>query len=103
VSTHTPEQVRRAVLDGADYLGVGPTFPSQTKPFDHFPGLDFVRYAAAETSLPTFALGGISLANVSQVVEAGARRVAVSGAIAQADDPEAVARQLRLVLDHPPH
>ncbi|HVK17943.1 MAG TPA: thiamine phosphate synthase, partial [Fimbriiglobus sp.] len=94
VSTHTPEQVRRAVLDGADYLGVGPTFPSRTKSFDHFPGLDFVRFAAAETSLPTFALGGISLVNVHQVREAGGTRVAVSAAIAQADDPATVARQL---------
>ena len=98
VSTHTPEQVRRAVLDGADYLGVGPTFPSRTKSFDHFPGLDFVRFAAAETSLPTFALGGISLANVPQVIEAGAKRVAISAAIAQADDPAMVARQLRSAL-----
>lgn len=98
VSTHTPEQVRRAVLDGADYLGVGPTFPSRTKSFDHFPGLDFVRSAVAETSLPAFALGGISLANVRQVIEAGATRVAVSAAIAQADDPATVARQLRLLL-----
>ncbi|HET6575646.1 MAG TPA: thiamine phosphate synthase [Fimbriiglobus sp.] len=101
VSTHTPEQVRRAVLDGADYLGVGPTFPSQTKSFDHLPGLDFVRFTSAETSLPTFALGGISPANVSQVVEAGAKRIAVSAAIACADDPAMVARQLRLVLANP--
>lgn len=99
VSTHTPEQVRRAVLDGADYLGVGPTFPSQTKSFDHYPGLDFVRFAAAETSLPTFALGGINLANARQVLEAGAKRVAVSAAIAQADNPAAVARQFRSALN----
>jgi thiamine-phosphate pyrophosphorylase len=98
VSTHTPEQVRRAVLDGADYLGVGPTFQSRTKSFDHFPGLDFVRFTAAETSLPAFALGGITLANVSQVIEAGARRVAVSAAVARADDPATVARQFRSAL-----
>jgi thiamine-phosphate pyrophosphorylase len=98
VSTHTPEQVRRAVLDGADYLGLGPTFPSPTKSFDHFPGLEFVRFAAGETSLPAFALGGITLANIRQVVEAGANRIAVSSAIAQADDPQAVARQCRVAL-----
>lgn len=98
VSTHTPEQVRRAVLDGADYLGVGPVFPSPTKPFDHFPGPEFVRFAVQETSLPVFALGGITPANVRQVVEAGATRIAVSAAIATADDPAAVARQLRLAL-----
>ena len=95
VSTHSLEQVRRAVLDGADYLGVGPTFPSRTKAFDHFPGLDFVRSAAAETSLPAFALGGINLANVGQAVAAGATRVAVGAAVAPADDPAAVAGRLR--------
>jgi thiamine-phosphate pyrophosphorylase len=95
MSTHTIEQVRRAVLDGADYLGVGPTFPSNTKRFDHFPGLDFVREAFAETTLPAFALGGIGLSNVREVVQAGATRIAVSSAVATADEPQAVAAALR--------
>jgi thiamine-phosphate pyrophosphorylase len=99
VSTHTLEQVRHAVLDGADYIGVGPTFPSTTKEFAVFPGLDFVRSAAAETSLPAFALGGIGPDNVGQVVAAGLRRVAVSAAIARADAPQQVARILRTALD----
>jgi thiamine-phosphate pyrophosphorylase len=99
VSTHTPEQVHQAVLDGADYIGVGPTFPSQTKSFEHIPGLDFVRFAASETSLPTFALGGINVGNVHRVIEAGAKRVAVSSAIALADDPAAVARQFLVTLN----
>ncbi len=101
LSTHNIEQVRTAVLDGADYLGVGPTFPSRTKEFDHFPGLAFVRAAAVETSLPAFALGGIGPRNVGRVVEAGLRRVAVSEAVCAADDPEAVARVLRAALDLP--
>ncbi|MCE9563296.1 MAG: thiamine phosphate synthase [Planctomycetes bacterium] len=95
VSTHTVEQVRQAVLDGADYLGVGPVFTSKTKEFDHFPGLDFVRAANAETSLPAFALGGIGLQNVGEVVAAGARRIAVGSVIASAEEPEPVARLLR--------
>jgi len=101
VSTHNIEQVRKAVLDGADYLGVGPTYPSRTKTFDEFPGLAFVRAAAAESSLPAFALGGIGPANVAEVVAAGMRRVAVSAAVCAADDPEAVARILRAALDLP--
>jgi thiamine-phosphate pyrophosphorylase len=95
VSTHTIEQVRQAVLDGADYLGMGPVFPSKTKEFDHFPGLDFVRAASAETSLPAFALGGIGLDNVGEVVAAGAKRIAVGSAIASVDEPEPVARMLK--------
>lgn len=98
VSTHTPEQLRQAVLDGADYLGVGPTFESTTKAFNHFPGLEFVRFAANETSLPQFALGGIGPGNVVQVVEAGGKRVAVGAAVVAADDPRLAAVQLLAAL-----
>jgi thiamine-phosphate pyrophosphorylase len=99
VSTHDRAQLRRAVLDGASYVGVGPTFPSGTKEFAEFSGLEFVRQAVAETTLPVFAIGGVTLANLPAVVAAGARRVAVSGAICLAEDPCAAARAMRLILD----
>jgi thiamine-phosphate pyrophosphorylase len=99
VSTHDLTQLRRAVLDGASYVGVGPTFPSATKEFAGFPGLELVRAAVAETSLPAFAIGGINVANLREVVTAGARRVAVSGAICQAEDPRAAAVAMRQMLD----
>ena len=91
LSTHTIEQVRRAVLEGADYLGIGPAFPSPTKEFTTIPGLEFVRQAAAETSLPAFALGGITLDHLPEVLAAGAGRIAVSSAIGAADEPRPVA------------
>lgn len=94
VSTHDLDQVRQAVLDGASYIGVGPTFPSGTKDFTDFPGLDFVRQATAETSLPAFVLGGINLATIDAAVAAGAQRVAVSQVICQAEEPCAVAAAL---------
>ncbi len=94
VSTHTLEQARKAVLDGADYLGVGPVFPSATKSFDTLAGLELVREVAAEISLPWFAIGGIDVENVAAVVEAGARRIAVSHAILSAEDPRAAAATL---------
>jgi thiamine-phosphate pyrophosphorylase len=98
MSTHTVEQVRQAVRDGADYLGVGPTFPSKTKRFDHFPGLEFVRRATAETSLPAFPLGGITAANLPDVIAAGATRVAVSSFVSQAEDPRRAAAALKELL-----
>ncbi len=98
VSTHTAAQVRQAILDGADYLGVGPTFPSRTKPFDHFPGLAFVSEATALTSLPAFVLGGVEPANMEQVTAAGGTRVAVSSALATADDPRQVAATMHQLL-----
>jgi thiamine-phosphate pyrophosphorylase len=98
VSTHNLEQLRRAVLEGASYIGVGPTFPSTTKAFDQLAGLDFVRQASAETSLPAFALGGITLANLAQVRAAGASRVAASQAIGAAEDPRWSAAEFRRLL-----
>ncbi len=99
ISTHHMEQVHAAVLEGASYLGVGPTFPSKTKDFGSFPGLDFVRQVAAETSLPWFALGGVDMANLEQAMTAGARRVAVGHVVCAADDPRAVTAKLRAQLE----
>lgn len=98
VSTHDLVQLRRAVLEGASYLGVGPTFPSRTKEFAQLAGLDFVRQAAAETTLPFFVLGGVTADNVGQVVNAGGQRIAVSHAICAADDPRRAAMSLRAAL-----
>jgi len=94
VSTHEIGHVRQAILDGASYIGVGPTFPSLTKKFSGHAGLQFVHEACAETSLPAFAIGGINGDTIASVVEAGARRVAVSAAIAKAEDPRLTARIL---------
>jgi thiamine-phosphate pyrophosphorylase len=103
VSTHSIEQAREAVLNGADYIGVGPVFPSGTKQFPQFPGLDLVRAVAAEIRLPAFAIGGIDLQNLGQVLSAGACRVAVSGAIAAAADSGEAAVAMRKMLPPAPH
>jgi thiamine-phosphate pyrophosphorylase len=102
VSTHNIEQARAAVLAGADYLGCGPTFPSGTKQFESFPGLAFLREVAAEISLPAFAIGGITLAKLQEVVETGFSRVAVSGAISTAKKPGEVAREFQVKLQDSP-
>jgi len=98
VSTHTPSQIDQALRDGADYLGVGPAFPSRTKSFSEFPGLELIPIVARESSLPAFILGGIDADNLSKVVAAGARRIAVSAAIARSDDPRRSTRELRAQL-----
>ena len=98
VSTHSVEQIRNAVLDGADYLGIGPTFPSTTKEFETLAGVEFIAAAVKLTSLPLFALGGINAKTIDAAVKAGATRVAVSAAICQADDPRIAATQLRGAL-----
>jgi thiamine-phosphate pyrophosphorylase len=92
VSTHNIEQARQAVLDGADYIGVGPTFQSTTKSFETFPGMTLLKQVAEEISLPAFAIGGITLEKMDEVLATGIKRVAVSGAIAKADEPGEVAK-----------
>jgi len=99
VSTHTRAQARQAVLDGADYIGVGPTFPSTTKTFAEFPGLEFVHQVATEISLPAFAIGGVTADNVRQVRSAGVNRVCVAAAVTASDDPEAAVRRLKDLLN----
>lgn len=92
VSTHSIEQARDAVLAGANYIGIGPTFPSTTKQFEAFPGLEFAQSVAEEISLPGFAIGGITSENLPQVIKAGITRVAVGAAITEAEDPAVIAK-----------
>jgi thiamine-phosphate pyrophosphorylase len=99
VSTHNVDQLRAAICAGADYVGIGPVFASTTKGFAELAGLDYVRRATSESTLPMFALGGITLDNLTAVVDAGARRIAVSAAICSADEPRPVAAAFRQMLD----
>ena len=95
VSTHEPSQVEAAIREGANDLGVGPVFPSGTKDFEALAGLAFVQAVAESTQLPWFAIGGIDLGRIDDVIAAGALRVAVSGAILRADRPRDAARALK--------
>ncbi|MEU1676425.1 thiamine phosphate synthase [Streptomyces roseifaciens] len=95
-STHAEAEVDAAAAEpGVDYFCTGPCWPTPTKPGRHAPGLPLVRHAAAlGTERPWFAIGGIDLGNLEQVLDAGARRVVVVRAITEADDPAAAAAEL---------
>jgi thiamine-phosphate pyrophosphorylase len=95
LSSSGPEQARRAVAAGADYLGVGPVFPTGTKPDAKPVTLEYVRWAAANLRIPWFAIGGITLGNLDEVLAAGAQRVCVVSAILTADDPAAACRKFK--------
>jgi thiamine-phosphate pyrophosphorylase len=90
-SSHTEtEAAAAAAEEGVDYFCVGPCWPTPTKPGRPAPGLALVRYASSlETTRPWFAIGGIDLGNLDQVLDAGARRVVVVRAITEATDPGA--------------
>lgn len=98
VSTHSLAQAERAVTDGASYIGVGPIFPSKTKEFNHFPGLELARQVAGRLAIPAFAIGGITLGNLPDVLATGITRVAVASAIVDAPDPAAEAARFLELL-----
>jgi thiamine-phosphate pyrophosphorylase len=86
------ETSAEAAAPGVDYFCAGPVWPTPTKPGRPAPGLPLVRYAAGlGTGRPWFAIGGIDLGRLDEVLEAGARRVVVVRAITDADDPAAAA------------
>src|SRR4051812_13137119 len=99
LSTHSPEQVDDAAAQGADYIGVGPVHVTPTKPGRPAVGTELVTYAARHAQLPWFAIGGVDEATINAVMAAGANRVAVVRAVAEAPDPEAVTRRLDHALE----
>jgi thiamine-phosphate pyrophosphorylase len=99
LSTHAPGEIDAADAALVDYIGVGPVHATPTKPGRPAVGLELVRYAAAHAAMPFFAIGGIDADNVGEVLAAGASRVCVLRAVADAADPERAARKLRERLD----
>jgi len=87
LSTHAPLQAERALTAAPAYLAVGPVYPTPTKPAVPAVTLDYVRWAAAHVPIPWFAIGGITLENLDQVLSAGASRVCVVSGILNAADP----------------
>jgi thiamine-phosphate pyrophosphorylase len=81
LSTHAPEEARRALVAEPAYLAIGPIFPTGTKPTARPVTLEYVRWAADNVSIPWFAIGGINLDNLPEVLNAGAKRICVVSAI----------------------
>jgi thiamine-phosphate pyrophosphorylase len=102
LSTHSPDQARAALAAGADYIGVGPLFETQTKDDVCAPvGLDYLDYVLREIPLPAVAIGGIKLHNIDQVIERGARTICLVTEIVGAEDIAGMVRRLRMCFDRP--
>jgi thiamine-phosphate pyrophosphorylase len=95
LSTHAPAQAERAIAAGADYIAIGPVFPTGTKPEARPVTLDYVRWASANVTLPWFAIGGINLENLDSVMAAGAQRICVVSAILCAPDITRACQQFK--------
>lgn len=96
ISAHDVEEVRRAVDDGADYVGVGPMYPTSTKPDTRAVcGPEMVKAIRAQfPHFPLVAIGGIKADNIADVLASGADGAAVITAISDSNDPRLAAQQL---------
>ena len=96
VSTHSVEQALKAQEDGADYVNIGPIFPTKTKEgVDYFLGPEAVTQIGSKVNVPFTVMGGINSSNIGQVISRGARRVAMVTALTQAEDVAEAVRQFR--------
>lgn len=86
-STKNPTEMQQAIQEGADYIGVGPVYETPTKAGRAAAGLDYVRYAVKNATIPWFAIGGISAESLADVLTSGAERVAVVRSIMEAEQP----------------
>jgi thiamine-phosphate pyrophosphorylase len=99
LSTHAHAQAQRAIEAGADYIAIGPVFATGTKPMAKPVTLDYVRWAAANVTVPWFAIGGINLENLNDVLAAGATRVCIVSAILNAPDATKACAEFRRLLE----
>jgi thiamine-phosphate pyrophosphorylase len=97
-STHSLEQLQAACSQLPTYVSLGPLFPTATKPTAGAVGLDYVKQgidALADTGIGHVAIGGITLDNVEDVLNAGARTIAVCSAVTETTDPIVACRVLK--------
>jgi thiamine-phosphate pyrophosphorylase len=95
LSTHAPEQAARAIVAGPAYIAIGPVYPTGTKPTAKPVTLEYVRWAAANVTIPWFAIGGVNLQTIDEVIAAGAKRICVVSAILNAHDVAGACAEFR--------
>jgi thiamine-phosphate pyrophosphorylase len=100
LSTHSAAQAERALAAEPDYIAIGPVYATGTKPTAKPVTLDYVRWAAANVRIPWFAIGGINLDTLDDILAAGARRICVVSAILNAPDIAAACRTFKARLEH---
>ena len=98
VSARTVELARKAVEDGADYLGVGAMFATNTKGNAKVIGKEKLKEIRAAVSIPIVAIGGINHSNAAQLVDTGINGLAVVSSVIGASDIQAAARKMRTIF-----
>ena len=95
VSTHSITQARQAQKDGADYIAIGPIYPTSTKGHEPSVGIEILHEISEAVSIPIIAIGAITLENLDEVLKAGASRIAVCSAIIGSKDIYSSTRQFK--------
>jgi thiamine-phosphate pyrophosphorylase len=101
ISTHSLEQAAKAERDGADYIGFGPLFATLTKDAGRPKGIAMLREIRKRVHIPVVAIGGISLENISSVLQTGVNAVAVASAILRGNIEKNTERFMDLLRDKP--
>ena len=99
VSTHSVTQARQAQKDGADYIAIGPIYPTKTKDYEPSIGIEIIREISRTVDIPFIAIGAITLENLDEVLNAGASRIAVCSAIIGSKDIYSSTKQYKEKLN----
>ena len=99
ISTHSLEEALRAEEEGADYIGFGAMYPTESKDVQYLPGPAALAAVRSRVRIPIVAIGGISRDNAPAVIDAGADSIAVISAVLTSTDPELAARELSLLFN----
>ena len=94
LSTHSQKQIKNALTQNCDYLGIGPIYKTSSKTCKEYLGIDFLKQLKLENDIPWFAIGGINCINLSEVKRSGVKRIAVINAIMNAKDPYLASKEL---------
>ena len=95
LSTHAPDEAARAIAARPNYIAIGPIYQTATKPEAKPVTLEYVRWAAKNVTLPWFAIGGVNLQTLDDVLAAGATRICVISAILNTPDIAAACRAFK--------
>lgn len=99
LSTHSPEQAEQAVKDGADYIGVGPIFSTQTKDNVCDPvGFEYLEYVVKNINIPFVAIGGIKFSNMKEVLKRGAKSICLVSEITDSENIKETVDKLNEII-----
>jgi thiamine-phosphate pyrophosphorylase len=97
-SAETVKEAIQAEKEGADYLGVGPIFHTETKKIEKAQGIELLKKVQKKVKIPIFPIGGINLENIGQITSLGIKRVAVISAVMKQKDIKKASQNLLLKL-----